>query len=142
MSWTPEKEERVKLLWGEGNSGGKIAAILGDKTSRSSVMGKLKRLGLLGVGLGRGVRRPRSMDGSRVRSTPRSAKCRAPVLIAGPVIGEPSPLRIPISDIGDNACRWIAGDPRRDGTCCGHHTVGELSYCGHHARRAYRTEVR
>jgi hypothetical protein len=140
MSWTPEKEERVAALWGEGQSGGMIAHALGD-TTRSAVMGKLKRLGLLGTGTP-GKRRRRSMDGIRVRSTPRSTKRRAFTVGAAPTTGEPAPLRIPIIDIVDHACRWIAGDPRSDGTCCGHNTVGDLAYCGHHARRAYRMEIR
>ena len=39
MSWTPEKEEKLKELWKKGHSGSEIANILADGTTRNSVLG-------------------------------------------------------------------------------------------------------
>ena len=45
MSWTPEREKRLNLLWKKGHSGSEIANILGD-TTRNAVIGKAHRLNL------------------------------------------------------------------------------------------------
>ena len=39
MSWTPEKVEKLKELWGKGNTASEIAQILGGVT-RNAVIGK------------------------------------------------------------------------------------------------------
>ena len=45
MSWTPEREQRLKDLWKKGHSGSEIANILGG-TTRNAVIGKAHRLKL------------------------------------------------------------------------------------------------
>ena len=46
MSWTPEREEKLKQLWKKGHSGSQIARVLGDGATRNSVLGKAFRLKL------------------------------------------------------------------------------------------------
>ena len=45
MSWTPEKEQKLRQLWKKGHSGSEIARMLGD-TTRNAVIGKAHRLKL------------------------------------------------------------------------------------------------
>ena len=45
MSWTEEKVEKLKELWGKGNTASQIAQILGG-VSRNAVIGKAHRLNL------------------------------------------------------------------------------------------------
>lgn len=45
----------------------------------------------------------------------------------------PESLRILIEDARHDQCRFIAGDPLVDRTCCGHATVS-LSWCAYHHR--------
>ncbi len=45
MSWTDERVETLKTLWGEGQSASQIAKVLGGVT-RNAVIGKVHRLGL------------------------------------------------------------------------------------------------
>ena len=45
MSWTPEKEQKLRQLWKKGHSGSEIARMLGD-TTRNAVIGKAHRLNL------------------------------------------------------------------------------------------------
>ena len=45
MSWTDERVEILKKLWGEGQSASQIAKELGGVT-RNAVIGKVHRLGL------------------------------------------------------------------------------------------------
>ena len=47
MSWTPEKVEKLKELWGKGSTANEIAQILGGVT-RNAVIGKAHRLNLSG----------------------------------------------------------------------------------------------
>ena len=45
MSWTEEKVDKLKELWGKGNTASQIAEILGG-LSRNAVIGKAHRLNL------------------------------------------------------------------------------------------------
>jgi len=45
MSWTEEKVEKLKNLWGKGNTASQIAEIIGG-ISRNAVIGKAHRLNL------------------------------------------------------------------------------------------------
>jgi GcrA cell cycle regulator len=47
MSWTDERIEQLKILWGQGISASEIADTMGD-VSRNAVIGKAHRLGLSG----------------------------------------------------------------------------------------------
>ena len=51
MSWTDERVEKLKELWGEGMSASQIAKALGGVT-RNAVIGKVHRLGLSNRGSG------------------------------------------------------------------------------------------
>jgi GcrA cell cycle regulator len=46
MIWNAEKQLTLKTLWEKGFSGGQIAKIL--KTSRSAILGKARRMNLVG----------------------------------------------------------------------------------------------
>ena len=48
MSWTDERVELLKKLWGEGLSASQIAARLGQGITRNAVIGKVHRLNLSG----------------------------------------------------------------------------------------------
>ena len=45
MSWTPERENKLKDLWKKGHTASQIATIIGD-TTRNAVIGKAHRLNL------------------------------------------------------------------------------------------------
>lgn len=53
MSWTDERVDKLKELWGEGMSASQIAKVLGGVT-RNAVIGKVHRLGLSNRGGGPG----------------------------------------------------------------------------------------
>jgi GcrA cell cycle regulator len=54
MSWTDERVEKLKELWGEGMSASQIAKVLGAVT-RNAVIGKVHRLGLSNRGAAPGA---------------------------------------------------------------------------------------
>jgi GcrA cell cycle regulator len=101
MSWTDERVETLKKMWGEGQSASQIAKELGGVT-RNAVIGKVHRLGLSNrvggkedgdeaeaaapVAPAAAAQRP---DPARVEPVARPAPDRAP---AGPVPGpDPAP---------------------------------------------------
>ena len=45
MSWTPERENKLKDLWKKGHTASQIATIIGN-TTRNAVIGKAHRLNL------------------------------------------------------------------------------------------------
>ena len=45
MSWTTDREEKLKELWKKGHTASQIASILGN-TTRNAVIGKAHRLNL------------------------------------------------------------------------------------------------
>ncbi len=45
MTWTADKIDKLKQLWGNGNTASEIAQIIGDVT-RNAVIGKANRLNL------------------------------------------------------------------------------------------------
>ena len=53
MSWTDDRVEKLKLLWGDGMSASQIAKALGGVT-RNAVIGKVHRLGLSNRGTAAG----------------------------------------------------------------------------------------
>jgi GcrA cell cycle regulator len=156
MSWTDERVEHLKKLWSEGLSASQIAAELGGIT-RNAVIGKVHRLGLSG----------RAKTPSSAAPRPRKPRAPSHVLrMARPAMRgntalarhalavyelepepEPEPLEniVPIGqrcsllELSDAKCRWPIGDPgTSDFFFCGGKPIGDLPYCGYHARMAYQ----
>ena len=63
MSWTEEKGEKLKELWGKGNTASQIAEIIGG-ISRNAVIGKAHRLNLSAKIKTRSVSSNQSFDNS------------------------------------------------------------------------------
>ncbi|MEM7525593.1 MAG: GcrA family cell cycle regulator [Pseudomonadota bacterium] len=78
MSWTDERVEKLKAMWGEGQSASQIAKALGGVT-RNAVIGKVHRLGL----------------SNRAAAKPAAAPAAAPVLETKSVKPAPSPISSP-----------------------------------------------
>lgn len=125
--WPLERVERLKALNADGLSAERIARELGDVT-RNAVIGKLRRMNIALASARSEARRQR----------PAPPRPRPPAARPEPVSithDEPPSLAIPIAEIRDGQCRWIAGEPTSECTCCGHKTQRGSSYCEfHHAR--------
>ncbi|MFT7593504.1 MAG: GcrA cell cycle regulator [Paracoccaceae bacterium] len=79
MSWTDDRVEVLKKLWGEGQSASQIAKELGGVT-RNAVIGKVHRLGLSN----------RATGGASAKSEPAAAKAK-PAAAAKPEAAKPRP---------------------------------------------------
>ncbi len=78
MSWTDERVETLKRMWGEGQSASQIAKELGGVT-RNAVIGKVHRLGL----------------SNRVGPGEEEAEEAAPVVVPAPAAAAPAPAPKP-----------------------------------------------
>jgi GcrA cell cycle regulator len=155
--WTDERIALVKTLWAQGASARRIARELGDDISRSAVLGKIHRLGIVQTSPNSGARRSESRN---ARPAPRREHDAAGEL-SGSQDGVPAWVRnaepyiddplvdadIPTSrrrvllELTGRVCRWPVGDPSRsDFFFCGAETFPGKPYCAAHCARAYRPE--
>ena len=164
MSWTGERVELLKKLWGEGLSASQIAARLSQGVTRNAVIGKVHRLNLSNRAPQAHSTTPRTPRKAREPSHPgrpnpmpslpatgSAALKPMPRAEAQPrqiALPEPKPLRlvalpkggnITILHLSDKTCRWPIGDPGQEGFCfCGHGPRDGSPYCEYHARLAYQ----
>jgi GcrA cell cycle regulator len=80
MSWTDERVETLKKMWGEGQSASQIAKELGGVT-RNAVIGKVHRLGLSNRA---------GSAGAAAKAAPKEKPAAAPVAAAKPA-AKPAP---------------------------------------------------
>jgi len=95
MSWTDERIEQLKRLWGQGMTASQIADELGG-VSRNAVIGKAHRLGL--------EARPSPVKGGETPSAPPAPPASAPVAekVAAPA-PRPAPPAAPVPSVATPA---------------------------------------
>jgi len=131
MSWTEEKVEKLKELWGKGNTASQIAEIIGG-ISRNAVIGKAHRLNLSakikkrGMSLGQNI--PRNND-KNVQVRGRKRKFHSLLLDKN---FEPA-KNLSLEDLTDQTCKYMEGHPNeKSSSFCGRKTVEKFSYCPLH----------
>jgi GcrA cell cycle regulator len=151
MSWTDERVETLKKLWGDGLSASQIAAELGGIT-RNAVIGKVHRLGLSGRAKSPSSAAPRPrkarpthmMRVSRPQMRGNTALAQAfeydvepePELIENVI---PLGQRKTLLELTEETCRWPIGDPGSpEFFFCGGQSIPSGPYCGYHSRVAYQ----
>lgn len=154
MSWTDERVELLKRLWGEGLSASQIAGQLGEVT-RNAVIGKVHRLGLSGRAKTPAAARPRKdREGPEQRPqrplTQGNAALAAAPEAAPETAPAPAPETLPdnvvalgqrctIMNLTETTCRWPVGEPGTESFhFCGGKSNPGAPYCAHHARIAYQ----
>lgn len=85
MSWTDERVEKLKTMWGEGQSASQIAKALGGVT-RNAVIGKVHRLGLSNraTGAKSAAAAAPAADAKPVKAAAKAAPAMAPAAKADP----------------------------------------------------------
>jgi len=161
MSWTNERVELLKKLWGEGLSASQIAGELGGVT-RNAVIGKVHRLGLSGRAkssttsakprrarpatgtAGAAPKKPSSQPQSIGATALKADYSPAPAVEARPRV-EPIAELVPISQratiltLTERTCKWPIGDPATDDFYfCGRQSDAGVPYCAHHCKIAYQ----
>ena len=139
MSWTTEREIKLKELWKKGHTASQIAEILGD-TTRNAVIGKAHRLSLQA----RAVSKKRSAkvngennntQGFKTQKLGRKAKFKA--LLLDKNFEQENPKKL--EELTDLTCRWPIGHPyEKKFYFCGRKPLEKFPYCKLHVLYAFQ----
>jgi GcrA cell cycle regulator len=139
MSWTPEKEEKLKDLWKKGHTASQIASLLGD-TTRNAVIGKAHRLNLEARAASRKTT-PRinnennNLPEAKTQKLGRKAKFKA--LLLDKNFEQENPKKL--EELTDETCRWPIGHPyEKKFYFCGRKPMEKFVYCQLHVLYAFQ----
>lgn len=150
MSWTDERVNLLKQMWGEGKTAAEIAKLLGGVT-RNAVIGKAHRLKLSGriSPIQQNTRPETVISRSHAPSTDHRVTrvVRERVIadvVSPPVMEDYIPGEgVKLVELKERMCRWPLGDPKDEAfRFCGHVAVEGLPYCDHHCRAAFQVNTR
>ena len=139
MSWTDEKIDKLKKLWGQGNTASQIAEIIGG-VSRNAVIGKAHRLNLSAKIKTRTAASNKdfdsSMEGKEIKSN-RGRKSKFKSLIIEKNFEPENPKQL--EELDENSCKWPIGHPdEKSFYFCGRNSLKDFSYCKLHLLYAYQ----
>ena len=139
MSWTPEKEKKLKELWAKGYTASQIASLLGE-TTRNAVIGKAHRLKLEARASSKKTTQKINLENNnntenKTQKISRKARFRALLLDKNFEKENPKSLE----DLTDETCRWPIGHPpEKDFYFCGRKPLEKFPYCKLHVLYAFQ----
>ncbi len=139
MSWTEEREQRLRKLWEKGYTASQIAEMLGD-TTRNAVIGKAHRLKLAARAASKQSKSPKKQDsvgGLNKQEGYISRKSRFKSLLLDKNFEVENPKKL--EELSNKNCRWPIGHPdKEDFYFCGRNPVEGFSYCKLHVLYAFQ----
>ena len=139
MSWTPEKVEKLKELWGKGQTASQIAEIIGG-LSRNAIIGKAHRLNLSAKIKARSSTNNQNYynpNSKNETSQKRVRKSKFKSLIIEKDFEPENPRQL--EDLTEEVCKWPIGHPDEDSFYfCGRNSLKEFSYCKLHILYAFQ----
>ena len=141
MSWTPERENKLKELWKKGHTASQIASMLGE-TTRNAVIGKAHRLNLQGRAKSKKPIPKSNVENNSSASSENKTqklgrKARFKALLLDKNFEQENPKTL--EELTDVNCKWPIGHvPDKDFHFCGRKPVDKFPYCKLHLLYAYQ----
>ena len=139
MSWTPERQEKLKDLWKKGHTASQIASILGD-TTRNAVIGKAHRLNLearTGSKKSTSKTDTKNEPSNGIKPQKLGRKARFKALLLDKSFEPENPKKL--ENLTDETCRWPVGHPYEEKFYfCGRKPMEKFPYCKLHVLYAFQ----
>ena len=139
MSWTEEKVNKLKELWGKGKTASQIAEVIGGIT-RNAVIGKAHRLNLSAKIKTRATSSKENINVSednRDNKIKRGRRSKFKSLIIEKDFEPENPKQL--EELDENSCKWPIGHPdEKSFYFCGRTSLKDFSYCKLHLLYAYQ----
>ena len=139
MSWNEEKVNKLKELWGKGNTASQIAEIIGG-ISRNAVIGKAHRLNLSSKIKTRNASSSQSSNSSIEENNSKQRQVRKSKfksLLIEKDFEPENPKKL--EELDESSCKWPVGHPEEESFYfCGRSSLKDFSYCKLHLLYAYQ----
>ena len=141
MSWTPEKEKKLRELWKKGLSASQIAGQL-EGTTRNAVIGKAHRLKLEARNTSRKsevkVNKQKS-DSPEIKNQKLGRRAKFKALLLDKNFEKENPIKF--HETTDKTCKWPIGHPHEsDFYFCGRTPLEKFPYCKLHVLYAFQAK--
>ena len=141
MSWTPEREKKLKELWKIGHTASQIASLLGN-TTRNAVIGKAHRLNLEA----RAVSKKSTLKVNKesnvkteIKTQKLGRKAKFKALLLDKNFPAVNPTRL--EDLTDDHCKWPLGEKLEPASFfCGRKPIEKFPYCQLHLLYGYQSK--
>jgi len=140
MSWTKEREEKLKELWKKGHTASQIAGLIGD-TTRNAVIGKAHRLNLQARTSSKKstvrAHNENISNTSENKNQKLGRKARFKALLLDKSFEQENPKTL--EELTDETCRWPIGHPYEEKFYfCGRKPMEKFPYCKLHVLYAFQ----
>ena len=139
MSWTPERENKLKELWKKGHTASQIASIIGN-TTRNAIIGKAHRLNLEARAISKKSALKAQTESNitpEVKTQKLGRKARFKALLLDKSFEQENPKKL--EELTDETCRWPLGHPYEEKFYfCGRKPMEKFPYCKLHVLYAFQ----